>query len=268
MPDNEYPEYGQCVHKVARGRATASCSRRTTRASTARGDDGATWESIADGLPTDFGFTILAHPRRPGVVWNVPVQDDGERIPPGAQLQVQRSDDSGAAGAAGGGLPDHSYTCVLRDAAGLDAADPVGVYFGTRNGDVFASADEGETFQRIATQLPDVLVVRAAQMPEPKDPMPTSPVRVILPGMLRDLVGGVAEIEVAASDVARPSASCSTARSPSTGSSTARFGTSGAEIRPHVKVFVNGEDATRGEGVATVVPAGARVHIINAVSGG
>ena len=39
-------------------------------------------------------------------------------------------------------------------------------------------------------------------------------------------------------------------------------------IRPHVKVFVNGEDATRDKGVETLVPAGARVHIINAVSGG
>jgi hypothetical protein len=62
------------------------------------------------------------------------------------------------------GLPSQSYTCVLRDAAAVDDSDPVGVYFGTRNGDVFASADEGDTFTRIATQLPDVLVVRAAQL--------------------------------------------------------------------------------------------------------
>ena len=41
------------------------------------------------------------------------------------------------------------------------------------------------------------------------------------------------------------------------------------QIRRHVKVFVNGEDATRGEGVGDGrCPAGARVHIINAVSGG
>jgi hypothetical protein len=53
---------------------------------------------------------------------------------------------------------------VLRDAAALDGDDPIGVYVGTRNGDVFASADEGETFTCIASQLPDVLVVRAAQL--------------------------------------------------------------------------------------------------------
>ena len=150
------------MHKVARG-ADGEFFAQNHKGVYRSGDGGATWDSIADGLPTDFGFTILAHPRRPGVIWNVPVQDDGERIPPAAQLQVQRSDDSGGSWRTQAvGLPDHSYTCVLRDAAGLDGGDPVGLYFGTRNGDVFASIDEGETFRRIVTQLPDVLVVRAA----------------------------------------------------------------------------------------------------------
>jgi len=48
---------------------------------------------------------------------------------------------------------------------GTDGAEQPGLYFGTRNGDVFASVDDGETFQQIAEQLPDVLVVRAAQLP-------------------------------------------------------------------------------------------------------
>ena len=150
MPHDEYPEFGQCVHKVARGQGEGELFAQNHKGVYRSGDNGLTWDSIADGLPTD---------------WNVPVADDGERIPPGAQLQVQRSDDAGATWRQqADGLPDHSYTCVLRDAASLDEADPVGVYLGTRNGDVFASSDEGETFQRIATQLPDVLVVRAAQI--------------------------------------------------------------------------------------------------------
>jgi photosystem II stability/assembly factor-like uncharacterized protein len=165
MPDNEYPEYGQCVHKVARGAEGALYAQ--NHKGVYRSDDGGTtWVSIADGLPTDFGFTILAHPSRPGTVWNIPVADDGQRIPPDAQLQVQRSDDGGRSWRMQAkGLPAESYTCVLRDAASLDTEDPVGVYFGTRNGDVFGSVDEGESFTRIATQLPDVLVVRAAQLP-------------------------------------------------------------------------------------------------------
>jgi molybdopterin synthase sulfur carrier subunit len=98
--------------------------------------------------------------------------------------------------------------------------------------------------------------------------MPSQPVRVILPGLLRDLVGGVSEIPV---DV------------PDTGDSVAgvldraftehrildgRVRDELGRIRPHVKVFVNGEDVTRGEGTGSHVPPAARVHIINAVSGG
>jgi len=51
---------------------------------------------------------------------------------------------------------------VLRDAAAVDSAEPAGVYFGTRGGTVYASADEGETFTEVAAHLPDVLCVRAA----------------------------------------------------------------------------------------------------------
>ena len=177
MPHDEYPEFGQCVHKVARG-ADGELYAQNHKGVYRSGDSGRSWDSIADGLPTDFGFAVLAHPSRPGTVWNVPVTDDGERIPPDARLQVQRSDDSGRTWREqSAGLPSDSYTCVLRDAActddvggpgdvGADGShESAGIYLGTRNGDVFASTDEGESFTRIATQLPDVLVVRAARVP-------------------------------------------------------------------------------------------------------
>jgi hypothetical protein len=54
---------------------------------------------------------------------------------------------------------------VLRDALCTDDADPAGVYFGTRSGEVFASADEGTSWTSIVSHLPDVLVVRAADLP-------------------------------------------------------------------------------------------------------
>jgi molybdopterin synthase sulfur carrier subunit len=98
--------------------------------------------------------------------------------------------------------------------------------------------------------------------------MPFAPVRVVLPGMLRDLADGRAEIEVDS-----PSASQSVADLLDRAFAAHRVldgkvRDERGEIRRHVKVFVNGEDATRGQGVDTPVPSGARVHIVNAVSGG
>jgi hypothetical protein len=40
------------------------------------------------------------------------------------------------------------------------------------------------------------------------------------------------------------------------------------EIRRHVNIFVDGEDAKRADGVATLVGTDSTVHVINAVSGG
>jgi hypothetical protein len=111
-------------------------------------------------------MTAVAHPGRGDTVWLVPIASDGERIPPKAELQVQRSDDAGATWRAQTvGLPAPCYTNVLRDAAGTDTHDEPGLYVGTRNGDVFASVDGGDSFARIAEQLPDVLCVRAVTLP-------------------------------------------------------------------------------------------------------
>jgi photosystem II stability/assembly factor-like uncharacterized protein len=53
----------------------------------------------------------------------------------------------------------------MRDALCTDGADPAGIYFGSRGGEVFASQDEGESWAQIAWHLPDVLSVRATVVP-------------------------------------------------------------------------------------------------------
>jgi hypothetical protein len=65
----------------------------------------------------------------------------------------------------GAGLPDASWTAVLRDAVCVDEAEPTGVVVGTRDGCVYASRDEGESFTLVADHLPDVLCVRAGRLP-------------------------------------------------------------------------------------------------------
>lgn len=166
MPD-PYPEFGQCVHKVARDPVEVDRLYAQNHHGVYRSDDaGATWQSIADGLPSDFGFPMATHPRRSGVIYNFPLEADGMRFPPGRHCRVYRSPDAGKSWeACGDGLPTEPfYPSVLRDALCLDDADPAGVYFGTRSGDVYASRDEGDSWAPVAAHLPDVLCVRAAEL--------------------------------------------------------------------------------------------------------
>jgi hypothetical protein len=162
LPD-ELPEYGQCVHKVAVDAAGTLFAQ--NHGGVFRSNDaGASWQSIADGLPSDFGFPVLASPRAAGTAWVVPL-DTMARVPPDGRLRVHRTTDGGETWSAlGAGLPDSCWTTVLRDAACVDAGDPTGIYLGTRTGSVFASPDEGDSFLPVADQLPDVLVVRAAAL--------------------------------------------------------------------------------------------------------
>ena len=164
MPD-PWPEFGQCVHKVARDATDPQRLFLQNHHGVYRSDDGgASWVSIADTLPSDFGFAMVAHPTRAGVAYNWPVTADRDRTPPEHACRVFRTEDAGATWAPlTAGLPqEHYFDIVLRDAMCADDADPAGVYFGTRNGQVYASADEGESWSSLASSLPSVLCVRAA----------------------------------------------------------------------------------------------------------
>jgi photosystem II stability/assembly factor-like uncharacterized protein len=166
MPD-ELPEYGQCVHKVAVDAGDRDRMYAQNHFGVFRTDDGGgIWTSIAEGLPADFGFPIVSSPRTPGTAWVMPLVADMQRVPPDGRLRVHRTTDAGATWTPStAGLPDGSWTSVLRDAMCADEAEPTGVYFGTRDGCVYASADEGDTFTLVADHLPDVLTVRAARLP-------------------------------------------------------------------------------------------------------
>ena len=163
----EPPEYGQCVHKVAVDAGDPARMYAQNHFGVFRTDDaGGSWTSIAEGLPADFGFPIAASPTTPGTAWVVPLVADMERVPPGGRLRVHRTRDAGASWTGSGeGLPDGAWTAVLRDAFCVDEGDPTGVYVGTRDGCVYASTDEGDTFTLVADHLPDVLALRAVRLP-------------------------------------------------------------------------------------------------------
>lgn len=167
LPEGQqYPEHGQCVHKVARHPARPERLYLQNHGGVYRSDDeGDTWSSIADGLPSDFGFPVVVHPHEPDTLFVFPLGGGGGRYPPGAQALVWRSRDAGETWEPlGEGLPERFYVAVVRDAMCADDHDPAGLYLGARNGTVWASADAGETWSLAVEHLPDVLSVRAASV--------------------------------------------------------------------------------------------------------
>lgn len=158
----QYPEFGQCVHKVAQHPARPERLYLQHHFGVYRSDDfGGTWTDIGAGLPSDFGFPLVVDPERPDTLYVFPLHSDMDRTPVGRRYTVFRSDDGGATWQGFPvGMPDEPvHATVLRDAM---CASEAGVFFGTRDGEVYGSRDGGETWTRIAGHLPDVLCVRAA----------------------------------------------------------------------------------------------------------
>ncbi len=165
MPDEvSYPEFGQCVHKVARSATEHDVLYAQNHGGVYRTDDaGDSWTSIAEGLPAEFGFPVVTHPRVDGTVWVFPLESSYSRFPPDRACRVWRSTDRGETWTdQGEGLPGTFFTGVMRDAMCADGADPVGIYLGSRDGSVYASPDEGASWAPVAEHLPDVLSLRAA----------------------------------------------------------------------------------------------------------
>jgi hypothetical protein len=165
LPEGQqYPEFGQCVHKITRHPTRPERLYLQNHGGVYRSDDeGQIWKSIADGLPADFGFPIVVHPHEPDTIFVFPINGGDKRYPPEARARVWRSRDAGETWEElGDGLPDDFYVAVMRDAMCADDHDRTGLYFGARNGAVWGSADEGETWRQIVADLPDVMVVRAA----------------------------------------------------------------------------------------------------------
>jgi photosystem II stability/assembly factor-like uncharacterized protein len=164
LPD-KHPEFGQCVHKVAQSKQRPDRLFLQNHWGLYRSDNrGESWTDIANGVPSDFGFPMAIHPADPDSAWIVPLESDQFRCTPEGKLRVYRTRDAGASWQPlTRGLPqDGAYETVLRDGLAVDPLDRPGVYFGTRSGKLFGSADEGETWSALADGLPPVISVKAA----------------------------------------------------------------------------------------------------------
>ena len=164
---NKYPEFGQCVHKIAMHPACPERLFLQNHWGIYRSDDGAeNWTDIANGVPSDFGFGVVVHPANPDWVYVIPVESDEFRCACDGRLRVYRTRNAGRSWEGlSRGLPQKSaYETVLRDAMTTDAADPAGIYFGTRSGQLFSSLDGGRNWQRILEGFPSILCVRTASI--------------------------------------------------------------------------------------------------------
>jgi photosystem II stability/assembly factor-like uncharacterized protein len=159
-----YPPYGQCVHHLVGGAGNSGRLYAQTHYGTYRSDDGAqTWHDITEGLPSDFGMVMAAHPSDPDTAYVLPLQGAEFRCPPEGKLRVYRTTNAGKTWEAmTNGLPqENAYMGTYREAMSTDSLDEAGVYFGTNTGQVYASADAGETWRRITPDLPPVSSVSA-----------------------------------------------------------------------------------------------------------
>jgi len=160
MPDDKYPEVGQCVHKLLVHPARPERVWQQNHCGVYRSDDfGESWERLdGNGLPSSFGFPIMLDPIDPDVAYVIPEEGAENRVTSNGRLGVYRTTDAGASWQlSSNGLPEPAWTVVLREASSFDDVGPV---FGTQSGSVWAL--DGTSWHELARELPPVLSVEAA----------------------------------------------------------------------------------------------------------
>ena len=167
IPD-EAAEVGHCVHHLAIHPSRPQVLYMQKHWDVMRTDDaGESWQEVSGNLPTDFGFAIDVHAHEPETVYVVPIKSDSEHFPPDGKLRVYRSRTGGNEWEPlTEGLPQRNcYVNVLRDAMAVDSMDDCGIYFGTTGGQVYASANSGDSWAPIVRDLPAVLSVEVQTLP-------------------------------------------------------------------------------------------------------
>lgn len=166
------PEFGQCVHKIAThpdvpGRLYmqnhGGFEDRPGIGVLRSDDHGKSWYSIADGLPSDFGFPIVVHPHDPDTIYVVPLTA-ATRTCPDSKPAVWRSQNGGHKWKKlTTGLPKKdSYFTVLRDAMTIDSMKSASLYFGTTTGQLWIGREGGEQWDCLFDSLPPINCVKVA----------------------------------------------------------------------------------------------------------
>ena len=166
-PDQQYPEWGQCVHKVVNHPSNPNRMFLQHHWGVYRSDDAAdSWNDIGNGLPSDFGFAMEINPHDANTVYIIPIESDEFRCTPEAKLRVYRTKSAGDSWEPlTEGLPqEDALETILRDNLKADANDPTGLYFGTRSGKLFGSKNGGDSWTMITEGLPAITCVKTAKI--------------------------------------------------------------------------------------------------------
>jgi len=171
VPD-PYPEYGQCVHKIARHKDAPGRLYLQNHGGfeqhpgigVLRSDDyGRSWRSISKGLPSDFGFPIVVHPHDADTVYVMPLEVPA-RTSVGGAPAVWRSENGGDSWKRlARGLPKkESFFTVQRDGMAIDDLKSPALYFGTTTGQLWLGRDGGERWSCLFDSLPPIHCVKVA----------------------------------------------------------------------------------------------------------
>lgn len=167
----KYPLFGQCTHKLLANPTKPETLYQQNHCGVYRSDSaGSQWEDISEGLPSRFGFVLGLDAQSPETLYVVPEDEalgeqigGGRRFVSGAKFRVYRSRNAGSDWTAlSKGLPqENAYLHMLREGMATDALNPLGIYLGTKTGQIYGSNDDGESWALLQEYLPPVLSVEA-----------------------------------------------------------------------------------------------------------
>ena len=163
--DTPEDEIGLCVHRMRRHPRRPERVFMQFHGGVYRSDDaGESWQDIAPGLPSDFGFPLAIDPADPDSAFVIPLVADVDRVTPDGRVRVYETRDAGASWTPrGDGLPQpHAYLTILREAfERAGEGEALELYFGSTSGAVFGSGDAGASWSEAAANLPPVYSVSA-----------------------------------------------------------------------------------------------------------